>query len=114
MRDYVTVCRGCCCGTVKKHPDFDHEHQLARLRELAAASGGRLSVRTADCLDACESSNVLVVKPRGQQPVWLGFALDDGVVDDVASWLDAGGPLPERLALNRVSPPKPAKKAKKK
>ncbi|QFZ17296.1 hypothetical protein [Saccharothrix syringae] len=105
MRDYVTVCRGCCCGTRKKHPDYDHEGQLRRLEVLAAASGGRVSLRTADCLDACEHSNVVVVKPRGQKPVWLGFVLHDAVMDDLERWLVEGGPMPAALELNRIAPP---------
>ncbi|MEU5690528.1 (2Fe-2S) ferredoxin domain-containing protein [Actinosynnema sp. NPDC020468] len=101
----MTVCRGCCCGTVKKHPDYDHAEQLRRLEEVAARSGGRVTVRTADCLDACENSNLIVVKPRGQKPVWLGFVLHDEVMADLERWLAQGGPLPEVLELNRVSPP---------
>ncbi|MFE9746029.1 (2Fe-2S) ferredoxin domain-containing protein [Saccharothrix saharensis] len=105
MRDYVTVCRGCCCGTVKKHPDYDHDEQLRRLRALAGGSGGRLRVRTADCLDACENSNVVVVKPAGQKPVWLGFVLHDAVMDDLERWLTDGGPMPVTLEVNRIAPP---------
>ncbi len=29
----VTVCRGCCCGTLRKHPDVDHDAQLVDLTE---------------------------------------------------------------------------------
>lgn len=105
MRDYVTVCRGCCCGTVKKHPDYDHEEQVRRLTALAATSGDRLRVRTADCLDACEHSNVVVVKPRGHKPVWLGFVLQDATMDDLERWLTEGGPMPAALELNRIEPP---------
>ncbi|MFY1632080.1 hypothetical protein ACN27F_02145 [Solwaraspora sp. WMMB335] len=53
----VTVCRGCCCGTSRKHPDVDHDGQLRALR----ASGAR--VRVVDCLNTCERSNVVVVQP---------------------------------------------------
>ncbi|WP_246018762.1 (2Fe-2S) ferredoxin domain-containing protein [Saccharothrix australiensis] len=104
----MTVCRACCCGTVKKHPDYDHEGQLHRLRALAAGSGGRVRVRTADCLDTCENSNVVVVKPPGGQPVWLGFVLHDAVMDDLERWLADGGPLPATLELNRI--PSPARR----
>ena len=34
----VTLCRGCCCGTVEKRPDVDHEAQRVRLHALAAAA----------------------------------------------------------------------------
>ncbi|MEJ2856658.1 MULTISPECIES: (2Fe-2S) ferredoxin domain-containing protein [unclassified Saccharothrix] len=106
MRNYVTVCRGCCCGTTKKHPDYDHEAQLQRLQEVAAQSGGTVRLRVADCLDACENSNVIVVKPAGAKPVWLGFVLHDAIMDDLEKWLRNGGPLPQVLELNRITPPK--------
>ncbi|MFI6096326.1 hypothetical protein ACIA8G_12265 [Lentzea sp. NPDC051213] len=88
----VTVCRGCCCGTARKHPDVDHDQQLEVLR-------GRLTaVRVADCLDACTESNVVVVQPSpaaraaGAKPVWVGSVLDDDAVHGVIDWIDAGGP----------------------
>ncbi|PPK69128.1 (2Fe-2S) ferredoxin domain-containing protein [Actinokineospora auranticolor] len=103
----VTVCRDCCCGTVRKHPTVNHYRQLNRLREIAARHGG--TVRVAECLDTCETSNVVVVQARGAKPVYLGFVLDDAVVDDIDAWLTAGGPgvapLPETLELNRVQAP---------
>src|SRR5687768_17162251 len=46
----LVVCRGCCCGDARKNPGTDHAGQLARLRDAAAASGGRLALRTSDCL----------------------------------------------------------------
>ncbi|MBB4967871.1 (2Fe-2S) ferredoxin domain-containing protein [Saccharothrix violaceirubra] len=98
----MTVCRGCCCGTVKKYPDYDHDDQLARLRALADRSGGTVTVRTADCLDVCESSNVIVVKRPGEKPVWFGLVLHDAVLSDLEDWLETGGPLPELLELNLI------------
>ncbi|SER64376.1 hypothetical protein [Actinokineospora terrae] len=107
MSVLVTVCRDCCCGTVKKHPTVNHGAQVSRLRAIAARHGGK--VRVSECLDTCETSNVVVVQAKGGKPVWLGFVLDDGVLDDIEAWLDAGGPgvadLPAALELNRVSPP---------
>ncbi|GLZ39604.1 (2Fe-2S) ferredoxin domain-containing protein [Actinokineospora sp. NBRC 105648] len=108
MSALITVCRDCCCGTVKKHPTVNHGHQLARIRELAARHGA--TVRVAECLDTCETSNVVVVQAKGSKPVWLGFVLTDAAVDDIDQWLAAGGPgvapLPETLELHRVSPPR--------
>lgn len=58
----IVVCRGCCCGTTRKHPDTDHGRQLAMLAEaVAAIPGARL--RTVGCLDLCRSSNVIAVGP---------------------------------------------------
>ncbi|MFD4638046.1 hypothetical protein ACFWN2_12070 [Lentzea sp. NPDC058436] len=106
MESRITVCRGCCCGTERKHPEVDHERQLEVLR-------GRLSVRVADCLDACEVSNVVVVQPsraarvKGARPVWVGSVLDDESVLGVIDWVDAGGPglaAPPAAVRERIVP----------
>jgi len=92
-RPLVTACRGCCCGTVKKHPDVDH---AALLDRLITGLGAR--VRTSDCLGPCEESNVVVVAPapaarlRGARAVWLRGVLDAAAVDAVVGWVLAGGP----------------------
>jgi (2Fe-2S) ferredoxin len=106
----VTVCRGCCCGTISKNPGTDHAGQLAQLRgEL-----GRANVRISGCLDACERSNVMVISPspdgrrRGGRPVWLGQVLQAEAVTDITAWLRAGGPgvsdPPAILDLSAFSP----------
>ncbi|NMI00615.1 hypothetical protein [Pseudonocardia acidicola] len=91
----ITVCRGCCCGTARKHPGVDHAAQLAVLRAGVGTAG---RVRISDCLDACTESNVVVVGPSpagraaGARPVWLSGVLDPGAVDEVVAWVRAGGP----------------------
>ncbi|MER8230797.1 (2Fe-2S) ferredoxin domain-containing protein [Streptomyces sp. NPDC101490] len=112
----LVVCRGCCCGDARKNPGTDHTGQLARLREAAAASGGRLVVRTSDCLGPCAQANIVVVQPstegrrRGGRAAWIAFALDDDALDDILAWTAAGGPglapPPETLALQMIDPPK--------
>ncbi|MEV0133106.1 hypothetical protein AB0H83_32170 [Dactylosporangium sp. NPDC050688] len=99
----MTVCRDCCCGSTDKHPDVDHDAQLATLR----AGVGRHRVRVSECLSVCERSNVVVVQPSpvarrgGARPVYLGDVLDREAVDAVTEWLTAGGPgvaaMPDRL-----------------
>lgn len=87
------LCRGCCCGTEAKHPDVDHDGQRAALDRAVRGAGGSLVV--ADCLDACDRSNVVVVRPRGRgtpRPVWLGEVLGDERTQAVAAWATAGGP----------------------
>ena len=111
----VVVCRGCCCGDARKHPGTDHEGQLARLREAAAASDGRLAVRTSECLGPCGQANVIVVQPstegrrRGARAAWIGWALDDDAMDDILSWARSGGPglaeLPATLELQTIRAP---------
>ncbi|MEU9376936.1 (2Fe-2S) ferredoxin domain-containing protein [Streptomyces sp. NPDC048255] len=113
----LVVCRGCCCGDPRKNPGSDHAGQLARLRAAAAASGGRLAVRTSDCLGPCAQANVIVVQPtsearrRGARAAWFGWALDDTATDEIIAWAEAGGPgstpLPDTLDLHRIEPPDP-------
>lgn len=107
----VTVCRGCCCGTVKKHPTIDHGARLANLRDLVE---GVANLRMSDCLGPCDRSNVVVVSPsrRGQQaggrPRWLGHVLDARAETDISNWLRDGGPglaqPPEALAVHLFRP----------
>jgi hypothetical protein len=111
----LSVCRGCCCGNARKHPGTDHARQLDRLREAAAESGGRLTVRTTDCLGPCGQGNVIVVHPsaagrrNGGRATWIGFALDDTCTDDLLTWVAAGGPgvaePPPTLELQVIRPP---------
>jgi (2Fe-2S) ferredoxin len=103
------VCRGCCCGTERKHPGVDHDGLLTALAEVGA-------VRVSDCLDVCEDSNVVVVQPsangrrRRGRPVWFGLVNDAASVADVRAWIAAGGPgiapMPGPLELNVIRPPR--------
>jgi hypothetical protein len=94
-RPLVTVCRGCCCGTERKHPDTDH---AAQLDALVAGIGETGRVRISDCLDSCEYSNVVVVGPSadarraGARPVWISGVLDRRAVADIVAWVRRGGP----------------------
>ncbi|MET0766686.1 MAG: hypothetical protein ABWY50_03495, partial [Aeromicrobium sp.] len=68
------------------------------LRQLVDATRGVASVEVTSCLLACEKSNVVVVQPdatarlAGGRPVWLRAVLDVEAVDEIASWVRAGGP----------------------
>lgn len=106
MTATVTVCRDCCCGTLRKHPDVDHDGQLEALRDGVAGHG---RVVVSQCLLACERSNVMVVAPGpaarhdGARPVWLDEVLTDEQVRAVAAWVRDGGP--GRAALPGVLAP---------
>jgi predicted metal-binding protein len=84
----VLVCRGCCCGTVRKHPDVDHVGHLDRLGRAAEAGGGQL--RTVDCLGDCSHSNVVVVRRRGQPAKWIGDLNTDAAIESLSSWIESG------------------------
>jgi len=91
----VTVCRDCCCGTVRKHPEVDHDEQVSLLREGVAGFG---RVVVSECLLACDRSNVVVVTParrprdRGARPVWLSSVLSGRQTQAVVDWVRDGGP----------------------
>lgn len=120
----LVVCRGCCCGNVRKlsasRPGptgqaalgTDPAWQLERLRAAAAEHG--FQVRTSDCLGPCDQANVIVVQPSaagraaGGRAVWIGFATDDDSTEEVIAWAAAGGPgvapPPVALELQFISP----------
>lgn len=107
-RVHVLVCRGCCCGTLRKHPDTDHQGQVAALREAV----GTAAVREVDCLGRCDRSNVVVVRRRGAAAAWLGPVLTEAVTAAVADWAAAGAPEPAppviaALRFDRHASPEP-------
>jgi len=103
-RTDVALCRGCCCGTDRKHPDIDHALQGAQLREAAESTGGTL--RHTGCLGPCDRSNVVVVRPEGQRPVWFGRMLDERMNRALVTWIARGatGPFPAELVSRRFQP----------
>ena len=100
----VLLCRGCCCGTARKHPDVDHLAQEQRLAEAAARAGARLAI--GGCLDECAHSNVIVLR-RGERDhvdsIWLGGVLDERRTSELCAYLcdgwREGAPLPAALAV---------------
>ena len=70
----------------RKHRRTDHEGQLDDLREASAAGGGT-RVLVADCLDRCDDSNVVLLRPSraakraGAKPLWLGGVLTQAQTD---------------------------------
>jgi hypothetical protein len=113
-RPTVTVCRGCCCGT-SKVPRLNHAAQLTDLRESLT---GVATVRTTDCLNACEHANVIVIQPSAQgrqaggRPVWLGLVNDPDAATDMTTWITAGiTDPPDVLDLYTFPPPRRVRQA---
>jgi (2Fe-2S) ferredoxin len=113
------MCRGCCCGTTRKHPDVDHDG-IAEILENTI--GPHAELRRVECLWACELSNVVVVNPaaqarrQGARPAWFTRVNTLERARDIALWVRQGGPgiadPSEELGvvltaaeLRRVSPP---------
>lgn len=63
-KDKVWVCRGCCCGTKRKHPGVDHKALEKQLRAGAQRAGMRYEVT--DCLGPCGQGNVVVTRTGGR------------------------------------------------
>lgn len=89
------MCRGCCCGTIRKLPDVDHEG-IAAVLEGSIGPAARLT--RVDCLWACEESNVVVVNPstearrRGARPAWVTRVNTVDRARSLADWVRRGGP----------------------
>jgi predicted metal-binding protein len=92
----VLVCRGCCCGTERKHPDVDHDAQVEALRAVAR-------VRIVDCVGECSQSNVVIVRPGDGRTLWFGRILGEASTSTLCSWLadGAAADVPDRLARLR-------------
>lgn len=110
----LLLCRGCCCGTRSKHPRTDHDAQVEALEAAAAAAPG-VELRVVGCLDACERSNVAVLRrpaaPRRERDTWLGGLLSERATEALAAWLGAGaaGGLPGpvgALRFRHAPPPR--------
>jgi predicted metal-binding protein len=113
----VLLCRGCCCGTTAKHPQVDHEGQLAALESAVQEAPGA-ELRVVDCLDECDRSNVAVLRRRAGRPAerdtWLGGLLTGRATDELAGWLRDGGTdaLPPAVAGLRFRHVAPRRRAK--
>jgi predicted metal-binding protein len=104
----VTLCRGCCCGSLRKHPSTDHEGQRSRLEEAAS---DRVRVQVVDCIDRCERSNVVLVRERlgpGQRrDTWFGNLHYRAHTTALVEWIALGCPddVPTELGRLRIPPP---------
>ena len=92
----VLICRGCCCGSERKHPAFDHDGQIVAISAMARA-------RIVDCVGECTHSNVVIVRSGDGPSVWLGGISNPGITSALCEWLGAGAPQPPpRVLQSRV------------
>ena len=95
----VLVCRDCCCGTVRKHPDVDHDAQFAEL-EAAVGLWGHGEARITGCMGQCSESNIVQVKRRvagahgrlERETLWFGRVLDAPSTSVLTGWIAQGCP----------------------
>jgi hypothetical protein len=128
LRPATSAGHPCCgCAELRRRPQPTAAHRRQRRRRAThrwpatpacspccAATLGTSNVRAADCLNACERSNVMVVSPstegrrRDGGPVPLGQLLDSDAVANIAAWVRAGGPgvteAPDILELHTFRP----------
>ena len=100
-KDRVWVCRGCCCGTRKKHPGVDHKGLERLARDGAREAGAKYEVT--DCLGPCGQGNIVVTRVAGTIR-WFRKVNDEDTTKQVVAHVRDGGELP--LALERHLMPK--------
>lgn len=100
MRLCVLLCRDCCCGTLRKHPEIDHTTQESELRAAVTEVGGKL-IRTR-CLGVCERSNVVVVKTPGET-YWFGEVLEPGQQQQVTDFVRGTAAAPLTLSFKQTA-----------
>ena len=92
----VQICRGCCCGTERKHPGVDHDGQIAAISAIAPT-------RIVDCVGECAYSNVVIVRPDDGPSVWLGGINNPALTSAVCDWLiDGASQPPPPILQSRV------------
>ena len=99
-RPRVLLCRDCCCGTTRKHPDVDHDAQLAALSAVART-------RIVSCVNECSRSNVVIVRFGDERAIWLEAVNSETVTNALCDWISARGADPPPLMVrDKVFVPK--------
>jgi len=94
-RPGVTAC-SLCVGETLGERDPLEGGQLSRLQALAGRGVADLSL--SECLDECERGDVVVARPSPEgrrlagRPVWFERLAGDALTDELADWLQSGGP----------------------
>lgn len=89
----LTAC-SLCSGETLGDDDSRPGGQRRRLEDLQAR--GLTRVTWVECLDECNRGDVVVARPRRRSPqhspVWFAQLAGDTATDELATWLQAGGP----------------------
>lgn len=89
----LTAC-SLCCGETLGEDDPRPGGQRRRLEALQAR--GLTRVTWVECPDECNRGDVVVARPRRRSPqhspVWFAQLAGDTATDELATWLQAGGP----------------------
>jgi predicted metal-binding protein len=95
----VLICRGCCCGTIEKHPNVDHDEQLRMISRVTTS-------RVVDCVNECAHSNVVIVRPGDGTSHWFGGILDGASTTALCDWMRDGAKdaPPQELAAHLFTP----------
>lgn len=88
----VLICRGCCCGSERKHPWIDHDKQIVEISATART-------RVVDCVGECSYSNIVIVRPGDGSSMWLGGINDPATNSALCEWLADGAPQPPPQVL---------------
>jgi (2Fe-2S) ferredoxin len=93
----VFNCRGCCCGTRKKHPGVDASLLSKVLKEGARAAGA--DYRRTGCLGPCGQGNIVVVRAAGRTRWFRKMDDEDTTLALMDHLVDSGNviDLPEAL-----------------
>jgi (2Fe-2S) ferredoxin len=94
-RPGLTAC-SLCAGETLGTSDPLKDGQLARLRALHERGVADLTL--SECLDECERGDVVVARPSpagrrlAGRPVWFERLAGDALTEELAAWLECGGP----------------------
>ena len=105
---YVSLCRGCCCGSVEKgHPDVPVDWMKVQWKKHGLKKNLQLTI--SGCLGPCDLSNVVSIT-SGEKTVFLGRLREFADYAVLFQWaLDSAEaeralPLPRELDERRFDP----------
>ncbi len=101
---YVSLCRGCCCGSVEKgHPEVPVEWMKEQWKKHGLKKNIQLTI--SGCLGPCDLSNVVSIS-SSEQTLWLGRLREFADYSALLQWAldsaEAGRALPLPRELNEL------------